>query len=336
MNENQYFKFEQIAHNIEEKIYNGILELGEKLPSVRAACNELSVSASTVFKAYYELETKGLIEARNKSGYYVNLSVSQLKKIKNHAALSIIAKRKTDNAKNVDEMIDQMELSKLNDIKFDFSSATPSIEMLPIEKLNKSLRSSLINNKEELLCYEDPLGAKELRKQILAQVFKENSSYNINDLIITAGCLEAINICLNILTKSGDNILIEKSNYYNILSLLKSKNVAIHTYDFNKENQFNTNDFEKTLIEKKIKLCLITSNFHNPTGASISTIIKKKIVTISTKNNVKIIEDDVYGDLYFDKAKPTTLKYFDKNEIVYYCSSFSKTLAPLYPWRKKT
>jgi len=167
---NKQFKFEQISQTIEEKIYKGILKVGDKLPSVRSACQELSVSPSTIFKAYYELEARGLIEARNKSGYYVSLSATQLKKINLNkkefgAPLKAIAK-----AKNVDEMIEEIEESKLRDIKVDFSTSSPSVEMLPIKKLNKSIRSSLLYYKEELIRYENPKGSIELRQLILSQI----------------------------------------------------------------------------------------------------------------------------------------------------------------------
>lgn len=322
------FKYEEILNSVEKSINQGILESGKKLPSVRALCAELGVSPSTVFKAYYELEAKGLIEARSKSGYYVSLNTTQLKRIKQKNEQIVLAKSISRKAKNVDEMIDEMELSKQGDIDIDFSSATPSVQMLPIEKLHKSIRSSLLINKQNLIGYENPLGAIELRKHILLQTIKENFSDSIDDVIITAGCLEAIGICLKILVKNGDHILVDSSNYYNILSLLKSINVTIYTYPFSETSNFDFVAFKKTLKEKKITLCIISSNFHNPTGLSLDDSIKKEIITITTENNIHIIEDDVYRDLYFGKNKPSTLKQFDTHNMVYYCSSFSKTLAP--------
>lgn len=323
-----HFKFEKIAYSIEEKINQGVLVAGQKLPSVRTACGELAVSPSTVFKAYYELEAKGLIEVKNKSGYYVSLSATQLKKIKQLKEQVTSSKYSITKAKNVDEMIEEMELSKLSDIEVDFSSATPSIQMLPIKKLYKSLQTCILHKKHNLIPYENPVGSIELRKQILLQTIKGSKVNPVDDVIITAGCLEAIGICISILIESGDSILISNSSYYNIISLLKNKDVKIHTYDFNKSSKFNSKNFEKVIIEKQISLCLITSNFHNPTGLTLDTSVKQKIVSIATKNDINIIEDDVYGDLYFEKNKPATLKQFDTKGIVYYCSSFSKTLAP--------
>jgi len=176
--------------------------------------------------------------------------------------------------------------------------------------------------------YENPVGSIELRKLILSKTFKGDKIHQVEDLIITAGCLEAVAICLNILLKPGDAILTDTSNYYNLLSLMKNMDVKIITYPFNKTSNFDAKAFEKVLQKKRIKLCLITPNFHNPTGLSLDNSTKKEIVSIATKNKVSIIEDDVYSDLYFEKNKPTTLKHFDTKGIVYYCSSFSKTLAP--------
>jgi len=322
------FKYEQIVHSIEEKIYQKIIVVGEKLPSIRAACNELSVSPSTIFKAYYELETRGLIEARNKSGYYVSLNGAQQKKLNQKDEQIKQNLKPLAKAKNVDEMIQELEQSKLGDIEVDFSSGSPSIDMLPIQKINKSIRSSTLTENNKHILYEDPHGSIELRKLILSKMLTTEKMYHVEDLVITAGCLEAVNICLNILLKTGDSILTDTSNYYYLLSLVKNLDIKVHIYPFNTNVKFDENEFEKVLKKKRIKVCLLTSNFHNPTGLSFSNETKKKIVTIATKNKVSIIEDDVYSDLYFGKRKPFSLKHFDTEGIVYYCSSFSKTLVP--------
>ncbi|OJJ22190.1 hypothetical protein BKI52_09125 [marine bacterium AO1-C] len=322
------YKYEEIVLNIEEKIQQEILVSGQKLPSVRALCLEMSVSPSTVFKAYYELEARGLIEARSKSGYYVSLKVTQLKKIR-HQAQVLLDDSISIKAKNVDEMIEEIEQAKLDDIKVDFSSATPSVEMLPLEKLNKSIRSALAgDSKQDLIAYENPLGAVQLRKYISLQKIKGNLSNLVDQIVITAGCLEAIGIALKILLKGGDAVLVDTLNYYNILSLLKSTDVKIYTYPFSESSDFDPVHFENVLLTHHIKLCLISSNFHNPTGTSLTTQAKKAIVEVATQHQVYIIEDDVYGDLYFGKNSPSTLKQFDTDGLVYYCSSFSKTLAP--------
>ncbi|HAS41577.1 MAG TPA: hypothetical protein DCS93_13940 [Microscillaceae bacterium] len=321
------YKYEEIVLNIEEKIHQEILVTGQKLPSVRALCLELSVSPSTVFKAYYELEARGLIEVRNKSGYYVSLKATQLQKIK-HKVQAVFDEGDLKKANNVDEMIEEIEQAKLNDLKVDFSSATPSVEMLPLEKLNKSIRSSLASNPQDLIAYENPLGAVQLRKYISLQKIKGNLSNLVDQIVITAGCLEAIGISLKILLKSGDAVLVDTLNYYNIVSLLKSTDVKIYTYPFSESSDFDARHFEEVLHAHQIKLCLISPNFHNPTGTSLSTEVKETIVKVATRHQVYIIEDDVYGDLYFGKNKPSTLKQFDTQGLVYYCSSFSKTLAP--------
>lgn len=321
------YKYEEIVHFMEEKIHQEILLTGQKLPSIRALCLELSVSPSTVFKAYYELEARGLIEARNKSGYYVSLKATQLKKIKHQKQL-LVEEGTPKKAKSLDEMIEEIEQAKLGNIEVDFSSATPSVEMLPMEKLNKSIKASFSGSEQNLIAYENPLGAVQLRKYISLQNIKGNLSSPADHIVITAGCLEAIGISLKILLKSGDAVLVDSLNYYNILALLKSMEVEIYVYPLSKPSGFDPNTFENMLVANKIKLCLISSNFHNPTGTSLDTHLKKTIVEIATRNKVHIIEDDVYGDLYFGKSKPSTLKQFDTQGLVYYCSSFSKTLAP--------
>ncbi|GAA0892767.1 hypothetical protein GCM10009122_24460 [Fulvivirga kasyanovii] len=145
--------------------------------------------------------------------------------------------------------------------------------------------------------------------------------------MVTSGCLEAINLGLDILTKSGDNILVDPLNYFNIREFLTGRPVNIYTFPFNTPD-FDAVAFEKTISEFNITLCLVCPNFHNPTGVSMADHHKKRLVEIAGAKGVHIIEDDVYGDVYFGTRRPSTLKSFDLFGCVLYCSSFSKSLAP--------
>lgn len=323
------FKYEEIARSIESQIYQGALKPGQRLPSVREIRRERNVSPSTIFNAYYSLEAKGLIEARDRSGYYVSLHPIQQKKINQINSKKEPSVFPIGEPKNVQQMIDEVEETKLCKDFLILGTATPSLNMLPVEKLKKSVMEALHHSHPQLLSYEDPQGSKELRKHILVQVMKWGGNFRLNDIIITAGCLEAVNICLKILIKENESILVDPLNYFNISAVLAHMKLKIHTFPFSSGN-FDPDSFESILKENKIKVCLISGNFHNPTGMSISEQDKKKIVDIASRNNVFIIEDDVFGDVYFGKNRPGTLKKYDEQGVVFYCSSFSKTLAPGY------
>ena len=79
-----------------------------------------------------------------------------------------------------------------------------------------------------------------------------------------------------------------------------------------------------------IKACIVVPNFNNPLGSCMPEENKKKLVEIITEHNIPLIEDDIYGELYFGRSRPKTCKYFDKKGLVMHCSSLSKSLSPGY------
>jgi DNA-binding transcriptional MocR family regulator len=84
------------------------------------------------------------------------------------------------------------------------------------------------------------------------------------------------------------------------------------------------------MSEKSIKACLFVPTFSNPLGYCMTNEKKKKLVELLAKNEVPLIEDDIYGEMYFGKTRPRTCKSYDKHGLVMLCSSISKTLAPGY------
>src|SRR5690606_18235721 len=79
-----------------------------------------------------------------------------------------------------------------------------------------------------------------------------------------------------------------------------------------------------------IKACLVVNNFNNPLGSCMPDDRKKYLVDMLAKKEIPLIEDDIYGELYFGKTRPKTCKSFDKKGLVLHCASFSKSLAPGY------
>jgi DNA-binding transcriptional MocR family regulator len=87
---------------------------------------------------------------------------------------------------------------------------------------------------------------------------------------------------------------------------------------------------EGLLRKFPIKACVFVTNFSNPLGACMPDEKKRALVQLLTKHRIPLIEDDIYGELYFGRSRPRTCKSFDKEGWVLYCSSLSKSLAPGY------
>ncbi len=96
------------------------------------------------------------------------------------------------------------------------------------------------------------------------------------------------------------------------------------------EHGISLDQLEKAIKRIKIKACLFATNFSNPTGYLMPDKNKKKLVELLADKNIPLIEDDIYGELYFGKQRPRNCKSYDKKGLVLLCSSISKSLAPGY------
>lgn len=318
-------KYAEVAERIEALINKKILKVGDKLLSVRALSKEQGISLSTAFQAYYFLESKGLIEARPQSGYYVKHSPEHLLELPNVCdpiddALPV----------SIDDMINSVYLDLRSEKLVNFSMAAPSFSLLPIAKLNKAVMHTLRESKTSCTHYEHVQGNLDLRKQIVRQAFNWDGRLSENDVVVTAGCVEAMSLCVKAVTKPGDAIAIESPTYFAIFQVMESHGLKVVEIPSDPVTGVDLDYLEQAIPRFDIKACLFVPNFNNPLGSCIPDANKKRLVDMLAKKEIPLIEDDIYGELYFGKTRPKTCKTFDKKGLVLHCGSFSKSLAPGY------
>ena len=318
-------KYLQIADNLEYMIHDETLRIGDKLPSVRTLSTEYGISMGTAFQAYYHLEGKGLIEARPKSGYYVRFN--------NKRFPAGPTKPKTEpvvNEVSTQEMIAAVYRNITETDLLNFSIGAPQVELLPAAKLNKSVMHALRSSKYHCLQYEDPQGNPELRKQIAKLCFSWGGKINPEEIIVTAGCVEALTMCLKAVTQPGDTIAVERPAYFGIFQILENLGLKAIEIPTCPEDGIDVDFLKKAIKKFGIKACMFVPNFSNPMGYCMPDEKKKELVDLITRLKIPLIEDDIYGEIYFTKKRPMTCKTFDKEGWVLHCSSVSKSLAPGY------
>ncbi|MFN0015227.1 MAG: PLP-dependent aminotransferase family protein, partial [Saprospiraceae bacterium] len=214
---NDDFLYHQVADELAEGVASGVFKTGDRLPSVRTLSRERGVSLSTAFKAYSALESKGLIEARPKSGYYVRFRVQRPPaphRTLRHAA--------PPESLSVDEMIAAVYANLTEAGVVQLSLAAPGYELLPAAKLNKCLLEALRSSPTNCLHYEHIAGSEDMRRQLARLALNWGGNYTADDVIVTHGCMEALSFCLQTVTKPGDTVAIERPTYFGIFSLLKN------------------------------------------------------------------------------------------------------------------
>jgi DNA-binding transcriptional MocR family regulator len=280
---------------------------------------------STAFQAYYHLEAKGLIEARPQSGYYVKFSPR-------HGLSLPKCCEPCDEVAPVtlDDMISSVYQDLRSDKLVQFSMGAPDYSLLPTAKLNKSVMHAIRSSKDSCLNYEHVQGNPVLRKQIARLSFNWGGALSEEDIVVTAGCIEALTHCLMATTKPGDAVAIESPTYFAIFRAMENLGLKVVEVPTNPETGVDLDYLETAIPRFDIKACLFVTNFNNPIGSCMPDENKKRLVEMLAKKEIPLIEDDIYGELFFGKKRPTTCKTYDKKGLVLQCGSFSKSLAPGY------
>mgnify|MGYP001170045580 CR=1 FL=1 len=321
----QEHKYLQVADGIEQMIQEEVLKIGDKLPSVRVLSEEYGISMGTAFQAYYHLEGKGLIEARPKSGYYVRFNNRRFP-----GRLSVKKPEPVVNAVSTQEMIASV-FSNITDADLiNFSIAAPEAALLPAAKINKSVIHALRNSPNSCLYYEHIQGNPELRKQLSKLSFNGGIKVSHEEILVTAGCMEALAMCLKAVTAAGDAVAIESPTYFGIFQVMESLGLKTVEIPTDPVDGIDLEYLERAIKKFDIKACVFVPNFNNPLGSCMPDNKKKELVALITRYQVPLIEDDIYGELYFGKHRPRTCKSFDEEGFVLHCSSLSKSIAPGY------
>ncbi|HET9429798.1 MAG TPA: PLP-dependent aminotransferase family protein, partial [Chitinophagaceae bacterium] len=211
-----------------------------------------------------------------------------------------------------------------------FALAVPDISLLPAAKINKSVLHALRNSHNHCISYEDPQGNIELRKQIAKLAFNWGGKIKPDEVLVTSGCLEAINLCLKSVTNYGDTVAVESPNYFGVFQAIENMGLKVVEISSSPVTGLDLDCLEQAIKKFPIKACVVIPNFNNPLGGCMPDENKKKLVEIITRNHIPLIEDDIYGELYFGRNRPRTCKYYDTKGLVMYCSSLTKSLSPGY------
>lgn len=315
----------RIARNIEQKILNEVLKVGDKLPSIRMICREHGVSMSTAQFAYHELEKKSLIESRPQSGYYVSNSFRRKLAIPETSRPSW-----RTPVRQISDVFASVYNNAADPSFTMFSMGIPSEQLLPLAKLRKSMIESVRQLPGEGTQYQAVSGSERLRRQVARWSFSWNGNLSEDDLVVTNGCMNALAYCMMAIASPGDTIAVESPCFFGILQLAQSLGLKVLELPTNARTGVELDALKKAVVQNKIRCCLLVSNFSNPLGSCMPDDHKKEVVRMLEQYGVPLIEDDLYGDIYFGDHRPTCCKSYDESGNVLWCSSVSKTLAPGY------
>ena len=318
-------RYQDLAKQTEKLIADGVLRAGDRLPSVRQACRSHDISPVTVTQAYYLLESQGLIEARPKSGYFVR---ARLGKPLPEPEMSHPAGGSTQL--EVSDFIFQILDSVRDPSVVPLGSSFPSPYLYPLDKLGRFLAGAARRLDPLATVTDLPPGNEELRRQLALRYLAQGASVSPQEIIITSGAMEGLNLCLQAVTQPGDLIAIESPTFYAGLQASERLGLKVIEIPSHPREGVSLAALEEALRHHPIKACLFMLNFANPTGSLVSDERKQALLDLLRRHDVPLIEDDVYAELYFGPQSPACSKASDRTGLVMHVSSFSKCLAPGY------
>ncbi len=312
-------KVAQLSHTLRQLIEQDVWQAGQKLPSLREQAQTSGYSLMTVLNAYQELEAQGLIYAKEKSGFYVEENISETKL--DHSQTTSL-----QNHIEINPLVFQYLKSTQRPNIVPFGSAFPNEALLYCPKLLHIVAQYARQRKNYSHLDSMPPGLFSLQQSIARRYSLQGIPSEAQDIVITSGCLDALNLSLQAIAQNGDYILLQKTMFYGAWQAAERLGLKVITLPEHPEYGFDLAQFEHCLKTYPIKVCWLMLNSHNPIGFTVSDEIKQKIAELLDKYQVHLIEDDVYQELYYGTQKPRSVKAFDTQDWVLHCCSFSKVL----------
>jgi DNA-binding transcriptional MocR family regulator len=317
------FLYEHISERILELIQSSALRVGERVPSVRQLSERFGVSVNTVIQSYRQLEAEGYLEARPQSGFYVRAIELDGAPLAGYDRFPLLPVELS-----LSEQVFRYMSSHTKRHVADLGIALPSHRLMPISRMHRTLTE---------LLREDPVAAWDYlpingHRALLQQLARRTLTYEVpvapEDVVITNGCTEALTLSVRAVSRPGEAIAVESPTYYNTLLMLEAHDRRVVAIPTHPTEGICLDSLEKVFERRSVAACLFSANAQNPLGFTLSRAAKQRIVELSARYGIPLIENDIWGDTVYDASQAVPAKAFDRQGLVLYCNSFSKSLAP--------
>ncbi|MGN6668990.1 MAG: PLP-dependent aminotransferase family protein [Trinickia sp.] len=321
----------QLAQRLWDGIEQAALAEGTRVPSVRTLAMQHGVSMSTALQALRWLETRGHIEARPRSGYFV------AKRARRGKRASAVGDMKGDGVRRWTRPEPELDAQARDHlaiagapaaVRLDLASAETSL--YPVERFSVLLRRLAYQHRDLVGSHVRGTGYPALRAQIARQAMRYACELDPDEIVVTNGCVEALNLALRAVARPGDLIAVESPTYYVLLQMVRALEMRIFPIACKPHTGMDVDALKQALDRgAPIKAVVTVANGNNPLGSVPNDTAKRSLVKLLRERDVPLIEDDIFGDLCFGEARPSPVRVFDDaHGNVLLCGGFSKSLCP--------
>lgn len=208
-----------------------------------------------------------------------------------------------------------------------FREALPDPELLPTARLNKILSGLIREGEVGQVSCGSVQGLEELRSQVSRRAFGYGCELSPDELVVTAGCTEALCLCLQAVCRPGDLVAIESPTYFGILLALEAQHLRALEIPSHPRKGMSLEALSFAVENHPVRAVVAMTNYSNPTGSFMSETDKEALVGLLARKEIPLIEDDINGELTFAQVRPGVAKAWDRKGLVLLCSSFSKDIS---------
>ena len=321
------YRYRSIAADILTRIEAGHWLLGERLPSVRQLMQEQGASMSTIVRALLSLESAGRIRSVPRSGWRVAQAPLPDTGMSWYTSTTGVA-----SDVSINRLVVQL-LSSVSDGSM-LSMGTTAIDqsLLPLKALKRALLAVARQPGELALSASlSPLGDHGLRVQIAKLMATRGVRVTPDEVVITSGDGVSLEVALQLIAPPGSVVAVESPAYFGTLQALENLGLKAIEIATDSRTGIDLTVLAEALQRHPIRALVVTPTCQNPFGSLMPPDAKAGLLALAEQHDLAIIEDDLYGELYYRDPRPAALKANDSSRRVIYCSSLSRTLSP--GWR---
>lgn len=306
--------YQQLHQHFTGLIRSGSLRRGERLPPTRELAGLLGLNRTTVSAAYELLEAAGLITGRVGRGSYVTGGETPV-----------------PEGLNWNAILEPASVSTVQPVvagAISFAVSRPSEDLFPVDDFRASCEEVLTGaDFASVLQLGSPGGYEPLRQYLIEESQREGVLRPGDDLMITSGCQQGLDLLRRILVRGGDKVLVEEPVYPGLKSLFLEAGAELTGIPVRADG-IELAQLERALGRGRFKALVVTSNFQNPTGATLPREARAELLRLAQQGGTAVIENDPYGQLRYEGAPLSSLKQMDETGDTILLRSFSKISFP--------
>ncbi len=308
--------YRQLYQYFAGRIASGEIAPGDRLPATRELAGLLGLNRTTIAAAYELMEAEGLIAAQVGRGSFVTGGRPASGSSLDWTSLL----DRTLPAADTAPVLPRGGIS--------FATSRPSEQLFPLDALRASCDEVLAGSGlAQILQLGSPAGFEPLRQYLLREGRQTGTVKAGDDLMITSGCQQALDLVARALLHPGDTVALEDPVYPGLKNLLAQAGASLLGIPVGNDG-LDLDQLERVVRRERPKLLVVTSDFQNPTGWTLPLDARSRILRLAREHSLVVVENDLYGDLRYRGETLPSLKQLDDSGHVILLRSFSKIAFP--------